>query len=189
MGRFRGVHHPAFATSDMDRTVHFWRDLLRMRLVYTTGEPGNRQYFFEVAEDSFLVFFEWPEVEPVPYKRPGRPAEGPRLFDHLCVQVEDEEHLWELSDRLFTADFPISDVVDHGFGHSIYTYDPNGLPLEFAALVPGVHLDNPPRFRDREPPASGQEGAAPVPGRWPEPEPLPVEERIVVPGAGQEDFD
>lgn len=189
MGRFKGVHHPAFATADMDRTVSFWRDLLGLRLVYTTGEPGDRQYFFEVAQGSYIAFFEWDEVAAPRPKRPGRSVAGPFLFDHLCLTAEDEEHLWELSDRLFTADYPISDVVDHGFVHSIYTYDPNNLPLELASPVPGVALGRPARFRDRPPSASAEEGAAPVPGRWPEPEPLPVEERIVIPGGGRGDFE
>ncbi len=188
MARFQGVHHPAFATNDIDATVRFWRDLLRMRLVYTSGEPGQRQYFFEVAPGSFVVFFEWPEVKPVTVKRPGRPARGPFAFDHLCLQVEDEEHLWEVSDRLFAADFPISDVVDHGFAHSIYSYDPNGIALELAAAVPGRELGKPPRFAEDVPSTTASEGAGPVASSWPEPEPLPVEERVVIPGDGSEDF-
>lgn len=188
MGRFRGVHHPAFATADLDKTVHFWRDLLGLRLVYTTGTPGDRQHFFEVAEGSYVGFFEWEEVEAPRPKRPGAPVAGPFLFDHLCLAAEDEEHLWELSDRLFAADYPFSDVVSHGFVHSVYTYDPNNLPLELAAPVPGVELGRPPRFMDQPPTESAKEGASPVLGRWPEPEPLPVEERIVIPGGGSEDF-
>ena len=188
MARFQGVHHPAFATNNIDATVRYWRDLLRMRLVYTSGEPGQRQYFFEVTPGSYVVFFEWPEVEPTPIKRPGRPAKGPFSFDHLCIQLEDIEHLWELSDRLFAADFPISDTVDHGFVHSLYTYDPNGIALEFAASVPGVDVSRPHRFTESEPSAAAQEGPDPVPGHWPEPEPLPVDERIVVPGDGSKDF-
>ena len=188
MGRFRGVHHPAFATADVDRTVHFWRDLLGLRLVYTSGGPGERQYFFEVAAGSYVAFFEWEGVEAPRPKRPGQAVAGPFLFDHLCLAVEDEEHLWELSDRLFAADYPITDAVDHGFAHSVYTFDPNNVPLELAAPTPGVELGKPARLRDRPQTESAREGPAPVAGRWPEPEPLPAEERIVITGGGSEDF-
>ena len=43
MVEYVGVHHPAFGTCDLDGTIRFWRDLLGMRLVYTSREGGGRQ--------------------------------------------------------------------------------------------------------------------------------------------------
>ncbi|MEE8401208.1 MAG: VOC family protein [Candidatus Hydrothermarchaeaceae archaeon] len=45
MVKFNGISHFAMATSDMDSTVRYWRDLLGMRLVAGLGKPGYRQYF------------------------------------------------------------------------------------------------------------------------------------------------
>jgi catechol 2,3-dioxygenase-like lactoylglutathione lyase family enzyme len=119
MGSFTGFHHCAFATGDMDMTVRWWRDLLGLRLVYATGEPGYRQYFFEVSPDSLVSFFEWPEVRKIKPKTHGAPAKGPLAFDHVCIGVEDEEALWDISARLAAAEQPVSDVIDHGFVHSL----------------------------------------------------------------------
>ncbi|RPJ10958.1 MAG: VOC family protein, partial [Deltaproteobacteria bacterium] len=37
MIKYNGVNHLAMVTSDMDRTIRFWRDLLGMRLVVGLG--------------------------------------------------------------------------------------------------------------------------------------------------------
>ena len=42
--RYTGVNHLAMATRDMDATIRFWRDLLRMRLVAGLGRPGYRHW-------------------------------------------------------------------------------------------------------------------------------------------------
>lgn len=189
MKKYTGLHHLAFITNDMEKTVRFWRDLLGMRLVYAYGEDGYRQYFFEVSEGNMISFFEWPGAEGIPYRRHGQPEAGPRIFDHISIGVENEDRLWELSDLLVSADFPASDVVDHGCFLSIYSYDPNGIPIEFSMPMKEVDLGRNPVLRDREPIPSAREGSDPVPGIWPEIEPLPLDERIVVPGEGSEYFE
>ena len=49
MFKYNGINHVALATSDMDKTIRFWRDLLGMRLIAGVGNPGRRQYFFEIS--------------------------------------------------------------------------------------------------------------------------------------------
>ena len=188
MSFYTGLHHTGFATRDMDLTVRFWRDLLGMRLVYSYGKPGYRQYFFHIHGDSRLSFFEWPEVEKVPYKRHGEPVKQPLVFDHISIGVKNKEALWELMARLDGADFPVSDVVDHGWFLSIYSYDPNGIPIEFSCNVRGYDLEQNPVIRDTEPPSEKMKYTDPLPGQWPDPIPILEEERILVPGEGQEYF-
>lgn len=188
MARYLGLHHPAFATRDIAATTRFWRDLLGMRLVCTLGEPGNRQYFFHVGGPAHVTFFEWPEVEPVPRHHHGEPLKGPQIFDHLAIAVADEAALWELMGRLDGAGQPVSDMVDHGFLRSIYTHDPNGIPLEFTTQLRQYDVDHHPVMSDREPPATTREGPDPVPGHWPPPDPVPDDARQVVPGEGYDVF-
>jgi catechol 2,3-dioxygenase-like lactoylglutathione lyase family enzyme len=192
MGMFKltGLNHLALATGDMDKTIHFWRDLLGMRLVVGLGKPGYRQYFFQLSESELITFFEWPEVKSVPYKRHGDPVTGPFIFDHVSFSVDKEEDLWELIDKLEAADFPVSDVIDHGFIHSIYTYDPNGIPLEFSHNVEGVDIRKNPLMADKKPSSTSMEGPDPVAGRWPEvEEPAPEDDRMIIPGEGSGLFD
>lgn len=184
MIKFSGIHHLAMVTRDMDATIRFWRDLLGMRLVAGLGRPGYRHYFFEISATDMLAFFEWPEVEPVEEKDHGYPVKGPFVFDHISFGVETEEALWVLKGRLEAADFWVSEVIDHGFIHSIYAFDPNGIPIEFSCAAREVDLRQTPRMVDAAPSPVTLEGPAPQPSHWPAPPPTSREERSVYPGEG-----
>ncbi|UCD70806.1 MAG: VOC family protein [Syntrophobacterales bacterium] len=189
MIKFNGINHLAMATGDMDRTIRFWRDLLGMRLVAGLGQPGYRHYFFEISENDLIAFFEWPGVETVPKKDHGQPVTGPYIFDHVSFGVETEEDLWALKDKFSAAGFQVSDVIDHGFIHSIYAFDPNGIPIEFSHNVEGIDVRKNPQMADSTPTAKAQEGPEPNFDKWPRVErPTPQKERMVYPGAGSELF-
>ncbi|HTY81147.1 MAG TPA: VOC family protein [Dehalococcoidales bacterium] len=186
---FNGINHLAMATGDMDRTIRFWRDLLGMRLVAGLGQPGYRHYFFQISEQDLIAFFEWPGVKPVPEKEHGRPVKGPFIFDHVSFGVETEDDLWALKDKLEAAGFPVSDMIDHGFIHSIYAYDPNGMPVEFSHNKTGVDIRKNPQMRDTEPSKVTLEGSEPRTTAWPPViKPTPLARRVVYPGAGSELF-
>ncbi|MBF0093379.1 MAG: VOC family protein [Alphaproteobacteria bacterium] len=172
----------------MDRTVAYWRDLLGLPLVYTQGGPGNRQYFFALPDGSFIVFFEFSGATPQPYHHHGAPQAGAHVFDHLAIAVAGEEDLWEMLALLEAAGMPVSDVIDHGMVRSIYTFDPNGIPVEFLLPTAGVDVAAEPKFTEKEPTASAVEGPWPVRGRWPEPVPIPPDERRAIAGEGHENF-
>jgi len=186
MLKYTGINHLAMATDDMDATIRFWRDLLEMRLVAGLGKPGFRHYFFEISEQDMIAFFEWSGVEKIALKDHGVPVRGPFAFDHISFGVERDEGLWEVKNRLEAADIWVSEIIDHGFIHSVYAFDPNNIPIEFSAPVKSVDVRKTPRMKDRKPVAAALEGADPVPGHWPAPkEPLPPEGREVFPGEGQ----
>ena len=188
MVKFNGVNHLAMATGDMDRTIRFWRDLLGMRLVAGLGQPGYRHYFFEISPFDLIAFFEWDGAEPMKKKEHGRPAGGPFGFDHVSFGVEEEEDLWELKDKLEAAGFWVSEVIDHGFIHSIYAYDPNNIPVEFSHNVEGINVRKHPNMGDRQPVKTALEGPQPQ-DKWPKVKrATPREERVVYPGAGSELF-
>jgi len=189
MIKFNGINHLAMATGDMDKTIRFWRDLLGMRLVAGLGQPGYRHYFFEISKTDLIAFFEWSGVKAVTEKVHGMPVKGPFIFDHVSFGVETEDDLWELKDKLSVAGFEVSDVIDHGFIHSIYAYDPNGIPIEFSHNVEGIDVRKHPAMRDVRPSDITREGSEPGSGMWPTIERYtPVSERTVYPGAGSELF-
>jgi len=189
MIRYTGVNHLALATGNMDETLLFWRDLLGMRLIAGLGKPGYRQYFLQVSDHDMIAFFEWPGVSPVVEKEHGRPAKGPFAFDHVAFGVQDEDELWKLKERFEAAGIWVSEVIDHGFIHSVYSFDPNGIPVEFSYYVPGTDVRKSPLMADREPTPLAREGAEPRFDRWPAAAaPTPREKRRIYPGAGSELF-
>ncbi|WP_461210662.1 VOC family protein [Desulfocurvus sp. DL9XJH121] len=189
MPRYAGVNHLAMATGDMEATVRFWRDLLGMRLVAGLGRPGYRHYFFEISDSDMIAFFEWPGVEPLAMKDHGFPVRGPFAFDHVAIGVADEEDLWEVKALLTAAGFEPSEVVDHGFIHSVYAFDPNNVAIEFSWAVPGADPRAHPAMADREPCAAALEGPEPRAGHWPGVDPGAQDEREVYPGEGREVLD
>lgn len=167
MATYTGINHLAMVTRDMDKTIRFWRDFLGMRLVAGLGNGRYRHYFFEISPQDMIAFFEWPDVENIPEKDHGVPIKGPLAFDHVSIGVGSDEDLRELKGRFEAAELWVSEIIDHGFIHSIYAFDPNNIPIEFSAPVPGVDIRKRPRMMDRQPSVGAREGSDPVPGRWP----------------------
>lgn len=189
MVKFNGINHLAMATKDIDMTIRFWRDLIGMRLASGLGGPGYRHYFFQISDTDLIAFFEWDGLEPAIEKEHGKPVKGRFIFDHVSIGVEKEDDLWELKDRLEVAGFEVSGVIDHGFIHSIYSFDPNGIPIEFSANVPGRDIRKNPVIKDDVPSDITMEGTEPVPDKWPAvKKPTPESKKTVTKGAGSRLF-
>jgi catechol 2,3-dioxygenase-like lactoylglutathione lyase family enzyme len=155
--RWRGVHHLALVTDDMDATVRFWHGVLGARLVHTLGTPSFRHYFFEVAPGNTVAFFEYRDVELDRFAKPaGIPYRKASQFDHLSLALDDEDALHRLQTRLKEYGCEVTDVVDHGSMRSIYFTDPSGIALEASwwvvdATAQGGDLGDEHFFADRDP--------------------------------------
>ncbi|NCD24593.1 MAG: VOC family protein [Deltaproteobacteria bacterium] len=181
MAVFTGINHLAMVTADMDATIRFWRDLLGLRMVVGLGHPGYRHYFFEISSQDMIAFFEWPQVRPIPEKDHGVPVRGPVAFDHVSLGVESRDSLWEIGGRLEANGFWASEVIDHGFIWSLYSFDPNNIPIEFSYSVPGHDVRAHPLMIDPSPTPVASEGSEPRAGVWTRPE-APSSDRAVYPG-------
>jgi len=184
--KYTGVNHVAFATADMDMTIKYWRDLLGLRIIAAMGRKGYKQYFFEVSDRDMVTFFEWSGVEPVVEKEHGVPIKGPFGFDHVSLGLMDDNALFDMRDSIEAAGFWVSEPIDHGFIHSIYTFDPNGIALEFSVQA-GRDIRKDPIAEDSMAPDSLGDGLEQVKGRWPSPAGEErLEARRLYPGMGSE---
>lgn len=128
---WRGVNHLALVTADMDATVRFWHGVLGARLVATIGTPAFKHYFFDIGDGNSVAFFEYTGQPLDEYAKPaGVPYDKASQFDHLSLNLPDEDALLRLRERLKSHDCEVTDVVDHGFIRSIYFSDPTGIALE-----------------------------------------------------------
>ena len=129
--RWGGINHLALVTNDMDSTVRFYAGVLGARLVATIGTPTFRHYFFEIGPRNTIAYFEYIGSPAQPFAKPaGIPDPRAAQFDHVSFELPDEEALLDLRNRLKAAGCEVTDVVDHGFIHSVYFTDPNGIALE-----------------------------------------------------------
>ncbi len=151
----RGVHHVALVSSDMARTVAFYRDLLGMPLTKTIDLPGGGQhFFFDIGNGDHLAFFWFPgapgPVEGVTMAAalPGRgdivTAHG--SLNHLSFNVPLEQ-FEAYRRKLQKLGVEVSPIMDHDdspmtvarefhpgvYVRSFYFRDPDGALLEFAA--------------------------------------------------------
>jgi len=184
--KIKGVNHLALITQDMEKTVRYWRDLLGFELIMTLGSPSYRQYFFKISPKELVVFFEWPGAEKLPEKEHGYPTNTPLGFDHLAFSVESKEDLFVLKDKLEYNQFWVSEILNHGYIYSLYTFDPNNIPLEFSWPLPDIDLSILEQHLDREPVPALKEGKFPNPHFWPTP--AKYKQSPVYPGAGSELF-
>ena len=131
---WRGIHHLALVTPDMDATTRFYAGVLGMPLVMTLMAGSMRHYFFEIAPENTVAFFEITGAEPFE-KGAGSPAPFPVQMDHLSFNVADEDALHQLRERLVAAGSEVTEVVDHNQLKSVYFSDPNGIALEASYWV------------------------------------------------------
>jgi catechol 2,3-dioxygenase-like lactoylglutathione lyase family enzyme len=129
--QWRGVHHLALVTTDMDATVRFYAGVLDARLVATIATDSFKHYFFDFGTGSTIAFFEYKGQPVETFSKPaGVPFPQASQFDHLAIHLVDEDALLRLRDRLKSHGCEVTDVVDHGFLRSIYFNDNNGIALE-----------------------------------------------------------
>jgi catechol 2,3-dioxygenase-like lactoylglutathione lyase family enzyme len=155
--RWKGLNHLALITNDMDATVRFWHGVLDAPLVATVGTDTFRHYFFSFGPTSSVAFFEYIGERTRELAKPAGVFDARAgQFDHLSMDLPDEEALLALRARLEQAGCEVTEVVDHRLMRSIYFSDPNGIALEaswWADDPTGSPPDygNPDRFGDPAP--------------------------------------
>jgi catechol 2,3-dioxygenase-like lactoylglutathione lyase family enzyme len=129
--RWAGLNHLALITDDINVTTRFWHGVLGAPLVATVGNDSFRHYFFDVGSGATVAFFEYQGHRVNSFAKPaGVPDERAVQFDHVALNLPDEEALLALRQRLLDHGCEVTDVVDHGLMRSIYFTDPNGIALE-----------------------------------------------------------
>jgi catechol 2,3-dioxygenase-like lactoylglutathione lyase family enzyme len=147
--RWRGIHHLALTTNDMDATVRFYHGVLGMRIVATLATETFRHYFFEIGPGSTVAFFEFGGVDVGTIEKPaGVVPTFPTQFDHVSFHLPDVRALEQLRDRLTEYAVEVTGVVDHEVMRSVYFTDPNGISLEATCWVTDL-TGRPADYRDR----------------------------------------
>ena len=118
----RGVHHVALISSDVERTVRFYQDLLEFPLTdmfENRDYKGSTHFFFDIGNGNAIAFFDLPGLDLGPY------AEVLGGLHHLAISVEPDR--WaHLKGKLDEAGIEYA----HISGSSIYFNDPDGARLE-----------------------------------------------------------
>jgi len=120
-----GVHHLALLSSDVERTIRFYQDVLEFpltELFENRDYQGSTHFFFDIGNGNALAFFDFPGLDLGPY------AEVLGSMHHLAISVSPEKHA-HLKSKLQEARVEI--VFEHET--SIYFSGPDGERLELIA--------------------------------------------------------
>jgi len=121
----RGLHHTALVSSDVERTVCFYQDVLEFpltELIENRDYPGSSHFFFDIGNGNLLAFFDFPGLDVGPY------AEVLGGLHHIAISVEPQrwKHLVGKLEQAGVEHVVHSDV-------SVYFKDPDGARLELIA--------------------------------------------------------
>jgi catechol 2,3-dioxygenase-like lactoylglutathione lyase family enzyme len=121
----RGIHHVALLSSDVERTVRFYQDVLGFPLteIFENRDyRGSNHFFFDLGNGNLLAFFDFPGLDLGPY------AEVLGGLHHVAISVTPEQ--WEAAKaRLDEAG--VEYLLESGT--SIYFKDPDGARMELIA--------------------------------------------------------
>ncbi len=128
-----GVHHAAFRCADVEETRQFYVDVLGLELAaalsFEEGPAGSplkyMHIFFRMADGRFIAFFELPD-----HPKPELFRRSSGFNRHIAFEVRDLDALLAGKARLEAAGHSVEGPIDHGFVHSVYSYDPNGIQVE-----------------------------------------------------------
>lgn len=129
------IHHVAYRCRDAEQTRWFWEEVmgfpLLMAMVFdeAPGMAGKCDYmhlFFQMGDGNFIAFFDSPDDDIS--ETTFRARHG---FDlHIAFECDTMEELKAWRRRINKLGRPCFGAIDHGFIHSIYMYDPNGIQVE-----------------------------------------------------------
>ncbi|MBK9178033.1 MAG: VOC family protein [Acidimicrobiales bacterium] len=141
-----GFHHVAYACRDLAATHRFYDELLGMPLVHTEvkqlGDGFFRHVFFDTGDGTSIAFFDVHGVG----ERPGWSAaistgNGlPVWVNHVAFGA-DPARQEAVRARMAAAGVEPLMEVDHGWCHSLYYLDPNGIMVELCRDTPGFEPD------------------------------------------------
>src|SRR5215212_6379670 len=83
----RGLHHTALISSDVERTVRFYQDVLGFpltELIENRDYPGSSHFFFDIGNGNLVAFFDFPGLDVGPY------AEVLGGLHHMAISMEPD---------------------------------------------------------------------------------------------------
>jgi catechol 2,3-dioxygenase-like lactoylglutathione lyase family enzyme len=137
-----GFHHLALVVKDIEATHRFYTEAMGFSLAKVEVVPKNggvaRHVFYSTgpARDQLIAFWDYS----------GAPLEQPLKTDisrglglekgtnHVAFSADSEDDLKRRRERWLATGHDVLEI-DHGWVHSIYTTDPDGIVVEFAVLT------------------------------------------------------
>ena len=141
-----GIHHVAYATRDVQATTHFYEDLMGFPLVHTEVQSVDqswiRHVFYDIGDGESIAFFEFSGVgEADEWTSDVSAGVGLPVWVNHCAFRATAEKQEEVRARMAAEGIEPMMEQDHGWCHSLYFVDPNGIMVELCRDTPGFDTD------------------------------------------------
>lgn len=141
MIKANGLHHLAISTADIKSQIAFFSDVLGMELValyWMHGVEGAFHGFMKLNDTASVAFVQTPQNRTIESQigvsHAGSPAtpSAPGTMQHVAFNVDGDEQLLAMRDRIRSRGIQVLGPIDHGFCKSIYFAGPENLSLELS---------------------------------------------------------
>lgn len=136
--RTKGINHPALVGRNYEETLHFYSEVLGMRLVLeqpNLDDSDQVHLFFEAGPGQFIAYFV-PKEGSLP-ETPQRRQLGSMLHLALNLDAPIEDAMAKLDEH----DIRYKGPVDRGYERSLYFRDPNGAVIELLSWITPLPSD------------------------------------------------
>jgi glyoxylase I family protein len=136
-----GLHHITLISSDLERSIAFYRDVLGLGIVRdgrSDDDPETRHVWFGAVDGTpgrLVSVMEYPQLPP------GVVGRG--STHHFALAVESAEELDAWRRYLTEHDVECSEIFDRGGFRSLYVRDPDGHVIEIATRLLGAAASDP----------------------------------------------
>jgi len=131
----KGIDHINFASSDMERTIHFWESIgIPVQFRLKLHDPERYHFFFNCGGYTLFSYWYWPDRAVTPAQ--SHDVRDHAGFYHLAFHVDTEDELEEMHAHMRACGIEISEITGrHMCDKSFYFRDPDGIQFEFACPV------------------------------------------------------
>jgi len=124
-----GLDHLGLKVTDMDRSLHFYHDVLGLDVLHTSRphDNGGRSATLRAGDQKIDVFYRPDFV--------SADRDKPIGMDHLCLTV-GADSMEQVMDALRKHDVEVMwGPVTRGKSTSVYVFDPDGIHVELRVAV------------------------------------------------------
>lgn len=135
-----GFHHVAIATRDLDATHRFYTEGTGFRLAKVQAAPTPeagwaRHLFYDTGGDGMLAIWDIHDRTLADHGTAISTGLGlPIWANHIAFAADDLTDLEARKQRWLANGIDVAEI-DHGWCHSVYATDPNGVMVEFCVTT------------------------------------------------------
>ena len=116
------IGHVHLTVADLDRSLHFYRDILGFQVTMRYGESAV--FLSAGGYHHHIGLNTWNGKGAQP------PAAGHAGLYHFAVLLPSRKDLAQALQNLIDNKYPLTGVADHGVSEAIYLNDPDGIGVE-----------------------------------------------------------